>query len=150
MLGLGQADRGDVIAAAVVTAAGRSDQRRDGAALLVDRLAQGRNRARLRRARSAADAGRHRRLSAPRRRGVAHAGPHAGLQLCWASVRPTAETSSPPPSSPPQIDRISVEMAQHYWWIDSRKAETELGFAARDPQLTLVDTVGYLRQGVEA
>ena len=39
-------------------------------------------------------------------------------------------------------------MAEHYWWIDSRKAERELGFAARDPQLTLVDTVGYLRQGV--
>ena len=50
----------------------------------------------------------------------------------------------------PPIDRISVEMAEHYWWIDSRKAETELGFAARDPQLTLVDTVAYLRQGVEA
>ena len=41
-------------------------------------------------------------------------------------------------------------MAEHYWWIDSSKAEPELGFAARDPQLTLVDTVRYLRQGVEA
>ena len=30
-----------------------------------------------------------------------------------------------------------------------RKAERELGFAARDPQLTLVDTVAYLRQGVD-
>jgi dihydroflavonol-4-reductase len=50
----------------------------------------------------------------------------------------------------PPVDRISVEMAEHYWWIDSSKAERELGFAARDPQLTLVDTVAYLRQGVEA
>ena len=50
----------------------------------------------------------------------------------------------------PPIDRISVEMAEHFWWIDSRKAERELGFAARDPQLTLVDTVAYLRQGVDA
>jgi len=50
----------------------------------------------------------------------------------------------------PPVDRISVEMAGHFWWIDSRKAETELGFAARDPQLTLVDTVSYLRQGVDA
>ena len=30
-----------------------------------------------------------------------------------------------------------------------RKAERELGFAPRDPQLTLVDTVSYLRQGVD-
>lgn len=49
----------------------------------------------------------------------------------------------------PPVDRISVEMAACYWWIDSRKAERELGFAARDPQLTLVDTVSYLRQGIE-
>ncbi|HSN25532.1 MAG TPA: NAD-dependent epimerase/dehydratase family protein [Kofleriaceae bacterium] len=49
----------------------------------------------------------------------------------------------------PPIERISVEMAEHYWWIDSSKAETELGFAQRDPQLTLVDTVRYLRQGIE-
>ncbi|HEU4732877.1 MAG TPA: NAD-dependent epimerase/dehydratase family protein [Kofleriaceae bacterium] len=48
----------------------------------------------------------------------------------------------------PPVDRISVEMAEHYWWIDSSKAERELGFSARDPQLTLVDTVDYLRQGV--
>ena len=50
----------------------------------------------------------------------------------------------------PPVDRISVEMAGHFWWIDSAKAERELGFAPRDPQLTLVDTVAYLRQGVDA
>jgi dihydroflavonol-4-reductase len=49
----------------------------------------------------------------------------------------------------PPVDRISVEMAEHYWWIDSTKAATELGFEARDPALTLVDTVEYLRQGVD-
>ncbi|MBL9016464.1 MAG: NAD-dependent epimerase/dehydratase family protein [Myxococcales bacterium] len=49
----------------------------------------------------------------------------------------------------PPVDKISVEMAEHYWWIDSKKAETELGFVARDPQLTLVDTVAYLRRGVD-
>ena len=49
----------------------------------------------------------------------------------------------------PPVDRISVEMAEHYWWIDSSKAQHELGFAPRDPQLTLVDTVSYLRQGVD-
>jgi len=49
----------------------------------------------------------------------------------------------------PPVDRISVEMSEHYWWIDSAKAERELGFAARDPQLTLHDTVAYLRRGVD-
>jgi dihydroflavonol-4-reductase len=49
----------------------------------------------------------------------------------------------------PPIERISVEMAEHYWWIDSTKAESELGFSPRDPMLTLVDTVRYLRQGIE-
>ncbi|HEY5935686.1 MAG TPA: NAD-dependent epimerase/dehydratase family protein [Kofleriaceae bacterium] len=50
----------------------------------------------------------------------------------------------------PPFDRISVEMSEHFWWIDSSKAERELGFTARDPQLTLVDTVAYLRGGIEA
>ncbi|HRC54547.1 MAG: NAD-dependent epimerase/dehydratase family protein [Myxococcales bacterium] len=49
----------------------------------------------------------------------------------------------------PPVDLISVEMAEHYWWIDSSKAEAELDFVARDPILTLHDTVQYLRQGVD-
>jgi nucleoside-diphosphate-sugar epimerase len=48
----------------------------------------------------------------------------------------------------PPVDRISVEMSEHYWWFESTKAERDLGFEARDPQLTLTDTVAYLRQGV--
>jgi dihydroflavonol-4-reductase len=48
----------------------------------------------------------------------------------------------------PPVDRISVEMSEHYWWFESGKACRELGFEARDPQLTLTDTVSYLRQGV--
>jgi dihydroflavonol-4-reductase len=50
----------------------------------------------------------------------------------------------------PPVDRISVEMGQHFWYLDSSKAERELGFEPRDPQLTLADTVKYLRQGVAA
>ena len=46
----------------------------------------------------------------------------------------------------PPVDRISVEMAQHYWWLDAGKARRELGFEPRDPGLTLVDTVSYLRR----
>ncbi|HVV86132.1 MAG TPA: NAD-dependent epimerase/dehydratase family protein [Kofleriaceae bacterium] len=46
------------------------------------------------------------------------------------------------------VDPVSVDMAEHYWWFDSGKAAAELGFVARDPQLTLHDTVRYLRQGI--
>ncbi len=46
----------------------------------------------------------------------------------------------------PPVERISVEMAQVYWWCDSGKAERELGFAARDPGETLDATVRWLRQ----
>jgi dihydroflavonol-4-reductase len=49
----------------------------------------------------------------------------------------------------PPVDRISVEMAEHYWWCDSQKASRELGFSSRDPGLTLRETVDYLRAGVD-
>ena len=45
----------------------------------------------------------------------------------------------------PPVERISVEMAQVYWWCDSSKAERELGFVARDPSETLDDTIRDLR-----
>jgi dihydroflavonol-4-reductase len=48
----------------------------------------------------------------------------------------------------PPVDRMSAEFAEHYWWFDSGKAERELGFEARDPSLTLHDTVDYLRSGI--
>jgi dihydroflavonol-4-reductase len=54
----------------------------------------------------------------------------------WASWRGT----------PASIDRQSVEMGQHFWYVDSSKAERELGFQARDPQETLLDTIRYLRK----
>jgi dihydroflavonol-4-reductase len=46
----------------------------------------------------------------------------------------------------PPVDRISVEMSQHYWWCDSSKAERELGFQARDPGETLDETIRDLRR----
>lgn len=49
----------------------------------------------------------------------------------------------------PPVDRISVEMADHFWYLSSAKAAAELGFEARDPALTLGDTVRYLRQNVD-
>jgi dihydroflavonol-4-reductase len=46
----------------------------------------------------------------------------------------------------PPVDRTSVEMGQRFWWLDSSKAERELGFSARDPYETLYDTVAYLKK----
>ncbi|MEJ7731264.1 MAG: NAD-dependent epimerase/dehydratase family protein [Polyangiaceae bacterium] len=41
----------------------------------------------------------------------------------------------------PPVDRISVEMAQCFWYVDSSKAKRELGWEPRDPSDTLADTV---------
>lgn len=41
-----------------------------------------------------------------------------------------------------------VEQAEYFWYFDSTKAEEELGFAPRDPQETLQDTITYLRENV--
>ncbi|RYE79613.1 MAG: NAD-dependent epimerase/dehydratase family protein, partial [Myxococcales bacterium] len=42
------------------------------------------------------------------------------------------------------IDAASVEMGQLTWYIDSSKAERELGWKARDPMETLRDTIDDL------
>lgn len=47
-------------------------------------------------------------------------------------------------SSP--VASSEVEQAEHFWYFDSSKAAEELGFAPRDPQETLNDTVKYLRR----
>jgi dihydroflavonol-4-reductase len=60
----------------------------------------------------------------------------ATLMEEWADWRGTESS----------IDRTSVEMGQHYWYIDSSKAERELGFVQRDPQETLLDTIRYVRR----
>jgi len=45
----------------------------------------------------------------------------------------------------PRLDEVSTEMAQYFWYVDSTKARTELGWAPRDPMETLSDTVEDLR-----
>jgi dihydroflavonol-4-reductase len=45
----------------------------------------------------------------------------------------------------PRVDAPSVEMAQCFWYLDASKAERELGWKARDPNVTLHDTVEDLR-----
>ena len=39
-----------------------------------------------------------------------------------------------------------VEQAEYFWYFDSSKAEERIGFAPRDPQETLQDTITYLRR----
>ncbi len=46
----------------------------------------------------------------------------------------------------PPTDVMSVEMAYHHWGCSSAKAAAELGFAARDPQDTIADTVADLER----
>jgi dihydroflavonol-4-reductase len=46
------------------------------------------------------------------------------------------------------LDPRSAEMGERFWYCDSRKAERELGFAARDPQETLFETVRWLDEHV--
>jgi dihydroflavonol-4-reductase len=45
----------------------------------------------------------------------------------------------------PPVEPAAVEMAEYFWYLDSTKAERELGFSPRDPGETLLDTVKYLR-----
>ena len=45
----------------------------------------------------------------------------------------------------PSVDVATVEMSEHFWYLDASKAERELGFKARDPQETLMDTIRDLR-----
>jgi dihydroflavonol-4-reductase len=45
----------------------------------------------------------------------------------------------------PPVEPSEIEMAEHFWYLDSSKAERELGFAPRDPQETLLDTINYVR-----
>jgi dihydroflavonol-4-reductase len=45
----------------------------------------------------------------------------------------------------PGADPVSVDMAQCFWYLDSTKAERDLGWRARDPNATLYDTIEDLR-----
>ena len=49
----------------------------------------------------------------------------------------------------PVISRADLELASHYWYASSAKAEAELDFSPRDPLATLEDTIGDIldRQG---
>ncbi len=50
--------------------------------------------------------------------------------------------------SEPPISSAEVEMGEHWFYVSSARAERELGFAARDPQETLYETVAWLDEHV--
>lgn len=45
----------------------------------------------------------------------------------------------------PSVTTTEADMAAHFWYVDARKAEEELGFSPRPPMDTLLDTVRDLR-----
>ncbi len=50
----------------------------------------------------------------------------------------------------PPVDRYSVEIGEHFFYVDSSKAERLLGFRARDPQQTFHATIDYLMSKMPA
>ncbi len=46
----------------------------------------------------------------------------------------------------PDLPAADVEMGEHWFFIDSSKAERLLGFAPRDPMETLAETISYVRE----
>lgn len=46
----------------------------------------------------------------------------------------------------PPVEPAAIEMAEHFWYLNSSKAERELGFTPRDSAETLLDTVNYVRE----
>ncbi|MCB1324543.1 MAG: NAD-dependent epimerase/dehydratase family protein [Leptospiraceae bacterium] len=45
-----------------------------------------------------------------------------------------------------ELDVESADMANHFWYIDSSRAQNELGWQPRDPEITLRDTIEFLRE----
>ena len=71
-------------------------------------------------------------LKVPKKLAMAASSFISSVYKNWGKVSPVMPTE--------------VEQAEYFWYFDSTKAEEELGFAPRDPQETLQDTITYLRQ----
>jgi dihydroflavonol-4-reductase len=71
-------------------------------------------------------------LKVPKKLAVAGAGMISSLYKNWGKTSPIAP--------------YEVEQAEYFWYFDSSKAAEELGFAPRDPQETLNDTIKYIRE----
>lgn len=71
-------------------------------------------------------------LKVPKKLAVAGSGIISSIYKNWNKPSPVAPNE--------------VEQAEHFWYFSSAKAEDALGFAPRDPQETLSDTIKYIRQ----
>ena len=71
-------------------------------------------------------------LKVPKKFAMAGAGLIDSVFKHWGKASPVAPNE--------------VEQAEYFWYFDSAKAEEELGFAPRDPQETLNDTIAYIRE----
>jgi dihydroflavonol-4-reductase len=79
-------------------------------------------------------------VAAPRRRG-----PGGTLAVRGAEVLSTLAKTFGVTTS---IDPTIVEMGNHFWTFESRKAERELGWKPREAAETLFDTVAYIREHI--
>ncbi len=76
----------------------------------------------------------------------------AGIRPAWRSVPPNLvrhlaalnDRMGRPLGILP--DHVVIEMASHYWGISSRYAESDLGFRSRDPDITIADTIAWIRE----
>ncbi len=69
-----------------------------------------------------------------------------GLAWSLATVAEEATARLPQKRKSPLPDPVVIEMAGHWWDIQSRYAESELGYKSRPPYQTLADTVLWLRE----
>ncbi len=46
----------------------------------------------------------------------------------------------------PPVEPVGVDQAGHFWYFESRKAASDLGFTPRDATDTLYDTIRYVRE----
>jgi dihydroflavonol-4-reductase len=70
-------------------------------------------------------------IKVPKKLAVAGSGVISSIYKNWGRRSPVAPNE--------------VEQAECFWYFDSSKAKEELGFAPRDPQETLQDTIHYIR-----
>lgn len=70
----------------------------------------------------------------------------AGARLLSGFARFVDRGSGGRAKSPVEaVDPVSADMANYFWYIDSSRAERELGFKPRSAEVTLRDTVQYIR-----
>lgn len=65
-------------------------------------------------------------------------------RLAWGVIAAVHAATSMA-GKPYHVDPVVVEMAHHYWYVDSSAAKSVLGFRPRPWRDTLRDTLVYIR-----